>query len=333
MNKAAARFYRNVMASTMLPLSVIAVLLTASGTLADTDFPSHTITVICSSAAGGTSDLISRALAAPLSELLHQSVIVENMPGANGTPATEHVARAAADGYTLLSAVDSNMSVNPILYSVTYDPFRDFVPIAPLVRVTLVLIVSPSGPNSIRELIAEAKAKPGKLNYASVGYGSDHHLGTEEFDIRNSINMVHIPFRGQAAAITALLGGQVDLEFASIGVVAPLLAAGKVKALAIGSKTRSTMLPQVPTMTEAGVSGFELGGWYGLLAPAKTPPEVVKLLSDAVAKAKTDPRFVTAMQAESLEIIDPSEDLTSIMHADMEKWKRVIEVTGTKAVQ
>jgi tripartite-type tricarboxylate transporter receptor subunit TctC len=316
-----------------LLLPLLAALLTAGGALAETGYPARTITMICSSAAGGTSDLISRALAQPLSELLHQTVIVENMPGANGTPATEHAARAAPDGYTLLSAVDANMSVNPILYPVTYDPFRDFVPIAPLVRVTLVLNVSPSGPDSIRDLIAEAKANPGKLNYASVGYGSDHHLGMEEFKIRNGINMVHIPFRGQAAAVTALLGGQVDMEFASVGMVAPLLAAGKIKALAIASKTRSPMLPQVPTMTEAGVPGFELGGWYGLLAPAKTPPDIVKFLSDAVEKAKADPRFVAAMANQSLEIIDPSESLLEIMRADVAKWKKVIEVTGTKAAE
>jgi len=314
-------------------LLVIAALVTAGDAFSQSGYPSHTITMICSSAAGGTSDLVSRALAQPLSGLLHQSVIVENMPGANGTPATERVGRAQPDGYTLLSAVDTNLSVNPVLYSVSYDPFRDFVPIAPLARVTLVLIVGPSGPSTLQDLIAEAKAKPGKLNYATVGYGSDHHLGTEDFKTRNNINIVHIPFRGQAAAITALLGGQVDMEFASIGVVAPLLAAGKVKALAIAAKTRSPMLPKVPTMTEAGVPGFELSGWYGLLAPAKTPPEIVQLLSKQVEKAKTDPRFVTPMHNQSLDIIDPSENLTQIMRDDVAKWKKLIETNRIKAVQ
>jgi len=253
------------------------------------------------------------------------------MPGANGTVASEHVARSAPDGYTLFSAVDSNLVVNPFLYHITYDPFRDFAPISVIVRVRLVLMVPPSGPNTLQELIAKAKANPGKLNYASVGFGSAHHLGMEDFKIRTKTNMVHVPFKGATAAIAALLGGQIDVEFASIGQATPLLQAGKVKVLAVAAPHRTPMLAQVPTMAEAGLPGFELSSWYALLAPAKTSPAIVNLLSKDTNKALVDPRFVKQMQSQGLEIIGTTPtQMVDIMRADTEKWKHLIDVTGAK---
>ncbi len=302
-----------------------------SGTAFADDYPTTTIRMICSSGAGGTSDFVSRAIAEPMSELLHQKIAVINMPGANGTIASEHVARSAPDGYTLFSAVDSNLVVNPFLYHITYDPFRDFAPISVIVRVRLALMVPPSGPNTLQELIAKAKTNPDKLNYASVGFGSAHHLGTEDFKLRTKTNIVHVPFKGATAAIAALLGGQIDMEFASIGQATPLLQAGKVKVLAVAAAHRTPMLPQVPTVAEAGLPGFELSSWYALLAPAKTPAAIVDLLSKDTNKALADPRFVKQMQSQGLEIIGttPSE-MVDIMHADTAKWKHLIDVTGAK---
>ena len=306
-----------------------------AGTMnAQTDYPTRAIYFICSSAAGGTSDLITRAVAKPLSEYLRQPVVVDNMSGANGTIASEHAASATPDGYTLFSAVDSNLVVNPFLFPVTYDPLRDFVPISMLARVRLVLIVSSTGPSTLQELIAKVRDNPGKLNYASVGYGSAHFLGTEEFKRMTKTNIVHIPFRGQAAAIVALLSGQVDMEFASVGTAKPLLDAGKIKVLAVASAHRAPMLPQVPTMDEAGVPGFELSSWYGILAPAKTPPEVVDRLSKEIAKAKADPGFVATMRSQGLEIIDGTpNDMLDIIRADTKKWKQVIETIGVKRAE
>ena len=301
---------------------------------AQISYPTKTIYMICSSAAGGTSDLISRALAEPLSEQLHQSVIVDNVPGANGTIAAERVARARPDGYALFSAVDANLVVNPFLYRVTYDPLRDYVPISLMVRVRLALLVPPSGPNSIQELIAKAKANPGKLNYGSVGFGSAHHLGTEQFKILTHTDIVHVPFKGAAAANTALVGGQIDMAFASIGQAKPLMDAGKVKVLAVAAPHRSQMLPGVPTMDEAGVPGFELSSWYALLAPEKTPPDIVERLTRETKAALADPRFVKRMQSQGLEIIGSSSaEMMDVMRADTKKWRHMIDVTGTKVVQ
>ena len=313
-----------------LPMVAMAWVLWAGRAFAD-GYPTTTIRMICSSGAGGTSDFVSRAIAEPMSELLHQKIAVINMPGANGTIASEHVARSAPDGYTLFSAVDSNLVVNPFLYHITYDPFRDFAPISVIVRVRLILMVPPSGPNTLQELIAKAKANPGKLNYASVGFGSAHHLGTEDFKLRTGTNIVHVPFKGATAAIAALLGGQIDMEFASIGQATPLLQAGKVKVLAVAAAHRTPMLPQVPTMAEAGLPGFELSSWYALLAPAKTPAAIVDLLSKDTNKALANPRFVKQMQSQGLEIIGttPSQ-MVKIMRTDTAKWKHLIDVTGAK---
>jgi tripartite-type tricarboxylate transporter receptor subunit TctC len=314
----------------LLPIVAMVTLSWGGSAFAD-NYPTTTIRMICSSGAGGTSDFVSRAIAEPLSALLHQNIVVIDMPGANGTLASEHVARSAPDGYTLFSAVDANLVVNPFLYHITYDPFRDFAPISVIVRVRLVLMVPPSGPNTLQELIAKAKANPGKLNYASVGFGSAHHLGMEDFKLRTQTNMVHVPFKGATAAIAALLGGQIDVEFASIGQATPLLQAGKVKVLAVAAPHRTPMLPQVPTMAEAGLPGFELSSWYALLAPAKTSPAIIDLLAKDTKKALDDPRFVKQMQSQGLEIIGttPSE-MVDIMHADTAKWKHLIDVTGAR---
>jgi tripartite-type tricarboxylate transporter receptor subunit TctC len=327
---------RRAISLALLLQSLVAVICLAwvGAANAQTDYPTRSIRFICSSAAGGTSDLITRAVAEPLSKYLRQPVVIDNMPGANGTIGSERAASAAPDGYTLFSAVDSNLVVNPFLFPITYDPLRDFVPISMLARVRLVLIVSSTGPSTLQELIAKVTANPGKLNYASVGYGSAHFLGMEEFKRMTKTNIVHIPFRGQASAIVALLGGQVDMEFASVGTAKPLLDAGKIKVLAVASAHRAPMLPQVPTMDEAGVPDFELSSWYGILAPAKTPPVIVDRLSDEIAKAKVDPGFVAAMRSQGLEIIDgtPS-DMLDIIRADTKKWKQVIETIGIKRAE
>jgi tripartite-type tricarboxylate transporter receptor subunit TctC len=301
---------------------------------AQAQYPNKPIYIICSSDAGGSSDTITRSLTEPLSEILRQPIVVENMAGANGSIAAQRISKATPDGYLLYSAVDNNLVVNPHLYNISYDPFRDFVPISIIARVSMVLVVGAQGPNTLQELIAKAKANPGKLNYASVGYGSQHHLGTEQFKMMTNTDMTHIPYKGTSAAITALLGGVVDTEFAGVGFTKPLLESGKVKALAIAAPHRAPMLPDVPTMEEAGLPGFALSAWYAILAPAKTPSDIVERLSQAIKNSVADPRFRERLNKQGLEVIGstPSEMLAT-MRADTQKWKKIIDTAGVKVVQ
>ena len=294
-------------------------------------YPSKPIYLICSSAAGGTSDLISRAIAEGLSRSMGQPVIVENQPGANGLIATERVARAAPDGYVLLSAVDTNLTVNPHLYRSASDTLKELIPISLLTRGSLALMVGASGPNNLQDLIAFARKNPKKLNYGSVGLGSDHHLGMEEFKLKTKIDVVHIPFRGTAALNNAILGGQIDMAFTSAGQAKPLLDSGRAKVLAQAWPQRSPLIPDVPTMSEAGVPGFELDFWYAFVAPAKTPQEIIDRLVQEVKKAVADDNFRKAMNVQGLEPVGSTPaELEEVVRKDSEKWRRVIEITGTK---
>jgi tripartite-type tricarboxylate transporter receptor subunit TctC len=315
--------------SLLLPL-----LATASADLQAQDrFPSKPIQLLVSQAPGGSADFISRALAERMSESIQQPVVVLNQPGANGGLAAGQVARAAPDGYTLLMAVNTNLVVNPSLYTnLPYDPFRDFAPVSVVARGPMALIVSASGPGSIAELIARAKASPGKLNYASVGFGSTHHLGAELFKVLTKTDVAHIPYKGTTAAVTDLLAGIVHFEFAGVGTASSLAESGKIRILAVGSPNRSAKIPDVPTMEEAGVPGFELSTWFALLAPAKTPPEIISRISQEIRKATADPRLHERLTRQGMDVTTSSPaDLLALMQSDTERWKRVIEVTGTKA--
>src|SRR4030081_2252774 len=317
--------------------SVVASLTAFGGSArADEPYPSKPIRLILPQPAGGAVDLIARSLADRLSESMRQPVIVENQPGANGGLAAGQVMRSTPDGYTLFMAVDTNLVVNPSLYpNLTYDPFRDFIPISIIAKVYLVLIASTKvGANSVQELIALAKANPGKLNYASIGLGTQAHLGMELFKLMTKTDITQVAYRGTAPAVTDIAAGVVDVMFTGPPSAMALAAGGKVKMLAVASPQRSQLIPQVPTVHAAGVPGLELGGWFGLLAPAKTPQSIVDRLASEVRKAVADPKLKERLTEQGLDVFgSSSEEMLAVMRADTKKWGEVIAVTGAKIPQ
>jgi tripartite-type tricarboxylate transporter receptor subunit TctC len=300
------------------------------------EYPSRAIKLVLPQPPGGVIDLISRTLGERLSEQMKQPVIVENVPGANGGLAAGQVARSMPDGHTLFMAVDTNLVVNPNLYpNLPYDPFRDFTPISVLAKVPLVLVAHPKVPaNNVRELIAFAKANPGKLNYASIGLGTQSHLGMELFKMMTYTDINQVSYRGTAPAMTDVVAGQVDVMFTGPPSAKAMSADGKLKILAVGSKQRLGWMPDVPTVDESGVRGYELTGWFGMVAPAKTPAPVRIRLTQEVRKAVADARFNERITAQGLEVVGSSpEEMTALMQVDTKKWAEVITKTGARIAQ
>jgi tripartite-type tricarboxylate transporter receptor subunit TctC len=267
---------------------------------------------------------------------MKQPVIVENMPGANGGLAGAAVARSAPDGYTLFVAVDTNLVVNPNLYpNLAYDPFRDFAPISVLTKVALVLVANPKlKANNVRELIAEAKASPGKLNYAAIGLGTQAHLGMELLKLMTGTDIARVDYRGTAPAMTAVVAGEVEMMFTGPPSAKAMSEGGKLKLIAVAGKQRMPLMPEVPTLDESGVPGYELTGWFGVLAPARTPGPVLDRLTAEVRKAVADPRFADRMKAQGLDVVGSSAtEMLAQMQLDTKKWAEVIRATGTKIPQ
>jgi tripartite-type tricarboxylate transporter receptor subunit TctC len=319
-----------------IALACFCLLAFGANVRAEEPYPSKPIRLILPQPAGGAVDLIARALGDRLSESMRQPVIVENMPGANGGLAAGQVARATPDGHTLFMAVDTNLVVNPSLYpNLTYDPFRDFIPISIIAKVYLVLVASPKVEiNSVQELLAFARANPGKLNYASIGLGTQAHLGMELLKMMTKTDITQVSYRGTAPAMTDIAAGVVEVMFTGPPSALALAAGGKVKILAVASPTRSQLMPQVPTVQEAGVPGYELSGWFGLLAPAKTPQSVIDRLSSEVKKAVADARLKDRLTEQGLEIFgSTSAEMLAVMTADTKKWSEVIAATGAKIPQ
>jgi tripartite-type tricarboxylate transporter receptor subunit TctC len=244
--------------------------------------------------------------------------------------------RSTPDGYTLFMAVDTNLVVNPSLYpNLTYDPFRDFIPISIIAKVYLVLVASSKiEANSVRELLTFARANPGKLNYASIGLGTQAHLGMELFKMMTKTDITQVSYRGTAPAMTDIAAGVVDVMFTGPPSAMALATGGKVKMLAVASPERSSLMPQLPTVQEAGVPGYELGGWFGLLAPAKTPQSIVDRLAAEVRKAVADPKLKERLTEQGLDVFgSSSEEMLAVMRADTKKWGEVIAATGAKIPQ
>jgi tripartite-type tricarboxylate transporter receptor subunit TctC len=329
------RLVRTVTSSAFALVSMLSAFVGAGQTRAD-EYPSRSIRLILPQPAGGAVDLIARTLGDRLSEQMRQPVIVENMPGANGSLAAGTVARATPDGYTLFMAVDSNLVVNPNLYpNLTYEPFRDFAPISVIARLYMVLVANPKvQASNVRELIAFANSNPGKLNYASIGLGTSAHLGMELFKLMTNTDINQVSYRGTAPAMTDVVAGVVDVMLTGPPSAKAMSEGGKLKLLAVASPERSRLLPEVPTMDEAGVPGYQMGSWFGLLAPAKTPKSIVDRLSLEVQKAVNDPKFSGRMTAQGLDIVGSTpESMLALMQADTKKWGEVIKFTGTKIPQ
>ena len=308
-------------------LSVPAYLARAS------DYPLHAIKLVLPQPPGGAIDLIARILGERVSEQVNQPVIVENRPGANGGLAAGDVVRSAPDGYTLFMAVDTNMVVNPTLYhDLPYDPFRDFAPISILTRTELVLVANPKVPaNNVHELIAYAQAHPGQLNYASIGLGTQAHLGMELFKIMTKTDIVQVEYRGTAPAMTDVVAGRADIMITGPPSAKAMSEGGKLKLLAVTGNKRHPLMPEVPTIAESGVAGYDVTGWFGILAPANTPKSVLGRLTEEVRKAVADSRFRDRMTKVGLEVVgSTSEEMLATMRADTKKWAEVIRATGAK---
>lgn len=266
-------------------------------------YPGQPVKLVVGFAAGGPSDIVARAFGDHAAKPLGQPVIVENRPGANAVLATEAVAAARPDGLTLLAAA-TNHTMIPALYGgrIKFDAAKSFVPVCTLASSATVLVVGPALPvKSVAEFIERARAKPDSLTYATPGQGSSPHLATEQFRRFTGVSLVHVPYKGAAPAVTDLLGGQVDVSFATVGSVLPHLKAGRLKALAVASRQRSSLLPDVPTFEEAGVKGFVIDTWYGLLAPAGTPPEAVRLLTREATEFSRSPAMRERLAGAGLE--------------------------------
>ena len=296
-------------------------------------YPDKPVRLIVPYPAGGPNDIIGRMVALKLSATLGQQIIVDNRAGAGGNIGTDLVAKATPDGYTLLSGGMGSLVMNPALEKVPYDPVHDFAPVILVASAPNVLVVHPSLPvKSVKELIALARAHPGVLNYGSGGVGTTPHLSGALFNVLAHVNIVHVPYKGNAPALTDLLGGQVQLAFLGIPPVAPYVAAGKLRALAVTSAHRSQALPQVPTIAESGVPGYELSPWYGVLAPAGTPASIVVRLNTAIAQAMHTPDMIQKLKMIGAEVETTTpEAFGARIQADLVKWTKVIRDAKIRA--
>jgi len=296
-------------------------------------FPSRPVRMIVPQSAGGSTDVIARVVANRMGEGLGQTVVVDNRPGAGSINGTEMVVHATPDGHTLL-AVAASFTINPALHKkLPFDPILDFSPVSQLATLPHVLVVHPSVPvNSVKDLIALAKAKPGELNYASSGVATSTHLAAELFMFLSGTKMVNVPYKGGAPAMTAMLGGQCQLNFATISTAIPHIRGGKLRALAVTSAKRSVAAPEFPTIAEAGVPGYAHASWVGLLAPAKTPPAVMNRLHAEAVKAINAPDVKAALLKDGLEATGTTPaEYAAIIKTEVAKWIKVAKAAGIVA--
>ena len=313
---------------------VVAIALAIAASLCEAQtYPSRPIRLVITFPPGGTTDFVGRPIAQKLSEFFGQSVVVDNRGGAGGVIATMIVAQAPADGYTLLLGTSSGMLINPLLNpKLPYDSFRDFSPVSRTNINPQALVANAALPvNNVKELIAYAKANPGKLNVASSGIGTPNHLGAEMLKYLAKIDIVHIAYKGGGPAMTDLIAGQVQLQFSSIPTVLTHAKAGRIKLLAIGSGKRSPALPDVPTIAEAGVPGYEYTTWYGVFGPRGMSKSVVNQLNGAVGKALASPDVHQRLMSQGAEP-SPStpEELTQYMREESARWAKLIKAANIK---
>lgn len=297
-------------------------------------YPSKPVRIIVPVASGGATDIIARTLAPRLTSALGQQVIVDNRPGGGSNIGFELAAKSAADGHTLLLAQPA-FAINVSLYrKLAYDPLRDFAPITLAVSGANVLVVHPNVPaRTLKDLIALAKARPGQLSYASSGNGTSPHLAGELFKSMSGISIVHVPYRGASQSVTDLIGGHVDMAFVSLSSVVPQLKANRLRGLATTSAERSALMPELPTFAEAGLKGYEVLGWYGFLAPAGTPREVVTKLNGEITRALAQPDVLQALNGVGLEAVKPNspEEFAAFLKNEIGKWAKVVQQSGAKA--
>jgi tripartite-type tricarboxylate transporter receptor subunit TctC len=313
-------------------VAVAGLLLFALAGAASGQYPSRPVRFIVPSAAGGGTDIIARAISLKLAETLGQPFVVENRPGAGQMIGIELAAKSPADGYTILMAA-STLAINPIMYKkVPYDPVRDFAPITQAATLPNVLVVHPSLPvKSVAELIAYAKANPGKLNFASAGIGTSPQMSIELLKSMAGIDMVHIPYKGTSPGVVDLLAGQVLVMAPNVLTALPHIKAGKLRALAVTSTKRTEALPEVPTVAEAGLPGYDSTQWYGVLAPAGTQTQIVARLHGEIVRALRDAEVGKRLAADGAEAVGSSpEEFAAFIKSESEKWAKVALAAGIK---
>jgi len=312
-------------------LIALALVMTAGAASAQT-YPTKPVRLVVPFLAGGSTDIVGRTVAQKLSEMWGQQAFVDNRPGGGTTIGTEMVAKAAPDGYTLL-VTPAPFTINPsLLTKLPYDALTDFTPITLINTTPLVMVVNPGVPaKNVKELIALAKAKPGKLNFGSSGTGGSNHLAGELFDAMAGVKMVHIPYKGNAGALTDIVGGHLDVVYNGITSAVALIRGGKLRALAVTSLQRSAALPDVPTLDESGLKGFEAVAWNGLSAPAKTPRDVIMKINADVIKIVNSPELKERLKADGSDPVGNSpEQYAAFLRNEIAKWAKVIKFAGVK---
>ena len=298
-------------------------------------YPTKPLRIVVPYPAGGGIDILSRVLGERLSQRLGQAVVVDNRAGAGTIVAAEFVARAAPDGYTLMVTSDATISVNQHLYArLPYDPAKDFIAVTQLVLLNQLLLANPAVPvSNLKDLIVYAKANPGKLNYASYGSGSQPHLAMEMFKSQAGVDIVHVPYKGIPQAVPAALAGEVQLTFSGAASTQALIKAGKLKALAIGGKTRLALLPDVPTFAESGFPDVPANAWFGLFVPAGTPRDIVMKLQAEVTRILKDPEFAQKeIIAKGYEVVASTpEEFAAFLVTDSARNARAVKISGAKA--
>jgi tripartite-type tricarboxylate transporter receptor subunit TctC len=317
--------------------ALVAVLLIACAAATDAAaqaYPSKPVRLVVGFAPGGAADTVARALSEPLSRALGQPIVIENRAGAGSSIAAENVARSPADGYSLLIASPASISVNPAINAkLNYKP-ADLTPITKVSSSPLLIVVNPAtGINSVAELVATAKKSPGKLNYATSGVGSAPHFGAALFSQVAGVEMVHVPFKGGSPAVVSLVAGDTQVSFATPPSVLPMVKAGRLRALAVTSTARSSLMPEIPGMAEAGVPAYSISFWYGIFVPAGTPPDIVKKLHDAITLAARSPevKAILGREGTEVELSRSPEEFAAFLVEDSKLWVRLAKESGATA--
>ena len=322
------------MKSLIVPIVAAAVASAAPAVaLAQAAFPSKTITIVVPTAAGGGNDAMARTIGQKLAPLLGQTIIIDNRAGANGSIASEFVARAVPDGHTLMLGYIATHSMNPALQKLKYDPVADFEPVG-LVGYSPTLMVANAAVavKDVKDMVAQLKAKPDKYTYASAGNGTAPHFAAELFKLNAGGVMLGVPYKGSAPAVSDTIGGQTQFMFPSLFSALPHVKSGKLKALAVAGPKRSPLLPDVPTLKEAGVDGVDVQQWYGIFAPAKTPKAVVDKLNKALNEVLNDKEIVKRMEDHGADVdTSTPEQLGTLVKTELVKWKRVVQAAKLTA--
>jgi tripartite-type tricarboxylate transporter receptor subunit TctC len=323
--------------SVLLLLAVVdvrpAAAQTAGGARAAPAYPDKPIRIVVPFSAGGSADIFARAIGARMTDHWRQQVVIDNRAGSGGLIGSEIAARAAPDGYTLMMGITANIAINPALYrKLPYDPVRDFAPVTLVAAAPYVMVVPPALPvKTARDFIALAQEKPGQLNYASLGNGSAGHLTAELFASMAGIKLAHVPYKLVGAVLTDLMSAQVQLFFLGAVSAQAQIRGGKLRAIGVTGAKRSVLLPEVPTVAEAGVRGYEVTGWYGVFAPAATPRAIVTQLNREIVRILKVPEVSERLSADGAEIIgNTPQEFAAYINSEIAKWSKVVKISGAR---